>query len=378
MVKCVLQGSSSLQHYWSLCRKRALRMLLPYVATLLLIAYAVPHEQSESSGNHTSHDVAFGFCPRTFPLNLVLLNNFIGFGGCGVHLWSVAVQMHFFLFFPWVFHFLRPRVEGFRARCFAWLSLLFVIGAGIRVFLAVSFNIKMPPPSFDHVDMLAPHKDIAFFFYHVLYFATPSRICNFVSGSLLACFLQSKMASSERSTRGICFLTVEVSYGFYVIMGLYVWYVFCRSYSLDAIGTWEAGYWWAALAYHGSPLMSIIFCLLILSCTLSSDGIAMYLRRILECRALSYMGKASYNVYLFHMIALLWTEIYILKPGHFQSIFTWNKGACLGWIFFVAYGGGLCMDFIWRSALKSGLETIRYFMSHQPKELAPPVVRNVH
>lgn len=183
------------------------------------------------------------------------------------------------------------RIQGFRARCCAWLSLLFVIGAAIRMLLAVKFNIKMPPPIFDHVNMRAPQQDIGFFFYHVLYFATPSRICNFASGSLLACLLQDKMTSSEGGEGRTNNPRVGVSYVFNAIVGLYVWHILSRSYSLDAIGTWEAGCWWAALAYHGSPLLSILFCLLIISCIISSDRITMYFRRILECAALSYIGK---------------------------------------------------------------------------------------
>lgn len=167
------------------------------------------------------------------------------------------------------------------------------MGALIRVFLTVHFNIKMPPPSFDHIKMGAAHKDIAFFFYHVLYFATPSRICNFASGSLVACFLQNKMGFSNGRKLRTYLLREEVFYVLYVIMGLCMWHILSRSYSLNAIGTWKAGQWWAALAYHGSPLLSILFCLLILYCTLSSHKIAVYLRRILECPALRYMGKVS-------------------------------------------------------------------------------------
>lgn len=167
----------------------------------------------------------------------------------------------------------------------------------------------MPPPSFDHVNMGEEHKDIAFFYYHALYFATPSRICNFASGSLMACFLQNRMFFSDGRKLRTYQLREEVFYVFYMIMGLCMWHILSRSYSLNAIGTWKAGYWWAALAYHGSPLLSILFCLLILSCTLSSDKITVCLRRILECPALRYMGRVSCTAQqciLFYESQMIW------------------------------------------------------------------------
>lgn len=76
-----------------------------------------------------SYDVMFSHCQQTMPLSFVLLNNFVGFGGCGVvrfylylvlstylptfyvlqHLWSVAVQMHLFVIFGVLVKLFAPR-----------------------------------------------------------------------------------------------------------------------------------------------------------------------------------------------------------------------------------------------------------------------------
>ena len=76
-----------------------------------------------------SYDIMFSHCQQTMPLSFILLNNFVGFGGCGVvryclylvlstylltffvlqHLWSVAVQMHLFVMFGVLVKLLAPR-----------------------------------------------------------------------------------------------------------------------------------------------------------------------------------------------------------------------------------------------------------------------------
>jgi len=65
-------------------KKRVLRVMPPYLTSLMLVAFAIDHSAGADPALRRNHDTVFEYCPGSLPLNFVLLNNLVGFGGCGV------------------------------------------------------------------------------------------------------------------------------------------------------------------------------------------------------------------------------------------------------------------------------------------------------
>jgi len=53
------------------------------------VHHSLSHLQTADPALRHNHDTVFEYCPGSLPLNFVLLNNIIGFGGCGVVSYSV-------------------------------------------------------------------------------------------------------------------------------------------------------------------------------------------------------------------------------------------------------------------------------------------------
>lgn len=59
-------------------------MLPAYATALALVAFSVNHNKDAPAALQRNHDTVFEYCLKSLPLNFVLMNNLIGFGGCGV------------------------------------------------------------------------------------------------------------------------------------------------------------------------------------------------------------------------------------------------------------------------------------------------------
>ena len=77
-------GSTSWSAVKQYYRKRVLRVLPPYATALALMALAIDHTRNADPALQRNHDTVFEYCPTSLPLNFVLANNVVGFGGCGV------------------------------------------------------------------------------------------------------------------------------------------------------------------------------------------------------------------------------------------------------------------------------------------------------
>ena len=299
--------------------KKVRRILVPYWATLAAVA-AMARLPLVAPG--VRFDPIFNpkYCPRTLVLSPLLLNNWIGFGGCGVHLWSVAVQVHLFVFFGLACKLLMAKVvnttgedgknkgykgyKGYKATVavIAVLSLL-------RVALATHFGSRFPPPPFDHQSASQAMQDAAMYYYHVLYFATPSRATNFVSGILLALVLGGDQHGRDqhgrdqhghdpwtpRAAKLLMLVTLSVTVAYVALL---------TSVDYRKPGDWKP--WLAALLFHGSPLASLVMALLL------ATAIVHWRRKEHErekctnigSRAIRWLSDRSYLVYLWHPVAM--------------------------------------------------------------------------
>jgi peptidoglycan/LPS O-acetylase OafA/YrhL len=285
--------------------KKVRRILVPYWLTLLAILAGLA-----VVGNNPT-DPFFGYCPGTLALSPLLLNNFIGFGGCGVHLWSVAVQIHLFVVFglackavqAWVVVG-KPgdaAVDPSTARKgMAALTGAALVGSiALRIAMAMFFGSRFPPPPFDHPGMSPEARDAAMRYYHVLYFATPSRATNFFTGVLLSLLFPILRPWSARASRAMALAATFVTSSY---LGLLA--------SVDYRGG-DWGPWYGALVFHGSPMASIVMALLLVSAIVAPGPPQFPSRTARTARAVvQWLSDHSYLIYLVHplMMRLLWLD----------------------------------------------------------------------
>jgi peptidoglycan/LPS O-acetylase OafA/YrhL len=254
-------GFSFCQYVWGRCK----RVVIPHIVTLILMYFGLPQFKSIPEHMRSNYDVMFSYCHKTWPLSLLLLHNFIGFGGCGVHLWSVGAQMQIFILYGLVVKVLERNKERFAERLELLAMATFVGSVCFRVIFAVVFDVKFPVPAFDHPDMPTTLKDSSFYYYHTLYFPTPARLCNFTAGVLLATRMQAWVSKSQvvtwKSPKSVV----------YPIFAGYLALITSIQYKNISIDSWKLSSLWAALAFHGSPLISGIMVLLLYECVLSGN-----------------------------------------------------------------------------------------------------------
>lgn len=241
------------------------RVVIPYIVTLFLIYFGLPHLKSIPDHMKANYNVMFSYCPKTWPLSLFLLNNFIGFGGCGVHLWSVGAQMQIFILYGIVVDALKRNKERFAERLELAATATFVGSVCFRVISATVFDVKFPVPAFDHPDMPTKLKDNSFYYYHTMYFLTPARLCNFTAGVLLATRMQAWASKSQTTTWKSPKNVVYLTFAGYLAL------ITSIQYGNISMDSWKLPPLWAALAFHGSPLFSGVMVLLLYCCVLSGN-----------------------------------------------------------------------------------------------------------
>jgi peptidoglycan/LPS O-acetylase OafA/YrhL len=289
LVTSLEQAAASHADLWCVIRnylaRRAIRLLPAYASAVALVALAIDHSPHQKPHLRRNHDVVFEYCPGSLPLNFLFLNNAVGFGGCGVHFWSLSVQMHFFLVFPFMLMMIRPAESGFRQRVAILAGTAFVVGMIIRLIAGASADVRLPLPPYAHAEDTTAAMDVAVRYYHTLYFATPARICNFAAGVLLALvMLNAQVTLQLRRWRLIvalaCCSVLWVTWRLVFSVKLYG-----RVYEQRQ---WKHPVVFAALAYHGSPLYSASVVALLL---LVSLRVLFILPRILRSMPFRFLAK---------------------------------------------------------------------------------------
>lgn len=261
---------------------------------------------------------------------------------------------------------------------------MFLLGVATRVGLSTLIGTTVPLPAFDHPNLSSSLKDTAFYFYHTLYFATPSRLCNFFAGVLLASFLQSstyRQMISSRTARNIVNVLVIASLGaaFVAYKNLLV----AIEYDDMEMSEWKFSNAWAAWVLHGSPALSVVFALVVLL-AVTADRRVEEISSTLPCKIVTwihYLSKvrrvrhcefvfrdkifcwmqSSYGVYLIHPVVFYWNQYVMDKK--LMPICAKNRLGCLFAMFTAGYAGSVLVvalvSFFWGWLLSTALKLRR-------------------
>ncbi|KFM25383.1 hypothetical protein F751_6041 [Auxenochlorella protothecoides] len=146
------------------------------------------------------------YCHLSLPLNFMLLNNAVGFGGCGVVsgswlrlcmwldlrldvYWTVAVQLHLFLVYPLLLALLHTSVGPERlARTSGILFSLIIPAISLaRYASSLARHVTLPLPALGHPDLDPAWIEPILSYFHgpLGYYSTLTRATNFLVGALL-------------------------------------------------------------------------------------------------------------------------------------------------------------------------------------------------
>lgn len=239
---------------------RSRKILPAYAIALLFTYFGIPHGNTIPWNMKRNHDVAFEYCPHTFPLSMLLLNNIVGFSGCGLHLWSVSVQMHLFFVYALAVRILCKKPSQCISRVTALAGFTFLLCTIARVAVGHFSHIHMPVPPFDHPDLSTKHVMNAVKYYHTMYFQTPMRLCNFTAGILVAALVRSTQVGKK--SIGVFLATGLLSYMYFNV-------ITSIEYDQDPFQAWKYSPAWASLVFHGSPGASLLFSLVLYSLILA-------------------------------------------------------------------------------------------------------------
>lgn len=240
---------------------RIKRIMIPYLFIILLIYLTIPHGESTPRHMKANHDVIFAYCPTTLPLSFLLLNNFIGFGGCGLHLWSISVQMHLYVLFGLIIKVLPRDPRKRMPKLMKIAGCSFILCSAVRLALGLFYQIEIPVPAFGHQNLSEKSKGDAFRFYHTMYFLTTSRLCNFMAGVLLAASMDTaSMAKLHRIRPRWIISSTAIIFYYNIVTSI--------KYNQEPMRPWRFSPVWASLVFHGSPLASLLFALLLCCCVM--------------------------------------------------------------------------------------------------------------
>jgi peptidoglycan/LPS O-acetylase OafA/YrhL len=300
------------RRYW---RRRARRALAPYATALALAALGVDHSAVADLALAPNRSVVHAFCPTTLPLSLVVAQNLAGFAGCGVHLWSLAVQAHFWAAAPLALAAARPGARGFRRRVAAGAAVAFLGAAALRWAAAAAVSVRLPLPPWAHPAQGAADEDAAVRYYHVLYFSTPARTCNLAAGALLGL-----LAADARATAAVRARPRAAAAA--CLAALAAWAAAVGGGAAIAGAPWPPARAaaFAALAYHGSPLYCAAAAAAVLLPGLRLGPAGRAAAAALRSRPARALAALSFDVYLVHMVAVYWLEAWLLPRGALAAL----------------------------------------------------------
>jgi peptidoglycan/LPS O-acetylase OafA/YrhL len=248
LITGVLRKDSENPSYWKrFYVKRATRILPALLITLLLTFVFVPGVRLT---------VLLGYCATLGGLLDLHTATFIEAVG---PLWSLAVEEHFYLIWPFAIRYLNRTQQ------------LMLLGGLIIGTPLLRFAASHPMPTAD---------------LSVIYFLTPFRMDEMAYGCLLALMIESpRIATMLRRWSGLSFLLTG---GLYLALWVHLQHIYFypggHTKLFDSIG-------YSLVALASTALLSHLY--------LNEKCAA---GRILSWPPLAWLGKVSYGVYLYHIL----------------------------------------------------------------------------
>jgi len=253
LTRILLHTKKDRHFYRNFYARRCLR-IWPLYYTLL--AFAAGFALFNTHTSYCSAPLSTLTWPLTFSTNfyIAIYHNWdIGVGGIALcHLWSLAVEEHFYLFLPWV-------VRKFKAH-------QLILGCAFTVLLMVLLRLAalVLTKNYDAIGLL-----------------TPFRLDSFCAGSLAACLLATTSDSELRlRISNICFYPTAILVAVMIITT----HLFRGNLIVSTLG-------YSLLAINFASLIGI----------LASSNRNHIFSRALTHPALMFLGKHSYAIYLVHL-----------------------------------------------------------------------------
>jgi peptidoglycan/LPS O-acetylase OafA/YrhL len=210
-------------------------------------------------------------------------------------MWSLAVEEHFYLVWPFVVRFLNKK------QALALLAAVLVLDPLLRA----AFSHPMPTAALS-----------------VTYFLTPFRIDEMAFGCLLALLLEGQAATEIlRRVSGASFLAATgIYFGLWFKLQHIYFYPGGHTKLFDSLG-----YWLVALASF----------FLIAHVYLNRDSLT---ARLLSFGPLAFLGRISYGVYLYHILIRAFIMWFLgIDSQRLAFVFDFPLIVLLSWISFKYY-----------------------------------------
>ena len=269
----VRTGTIDLKEFWT----RRARRLLPALGVLLLLVTTSALLFARDALFRLNHDV---FAALTYSTNWVMIfrqeSYFEAFARPPLlrHLWSLAVEEQFYLFFPLIFAgvmlLLSRRSTGYgqTARRFMGFAAVAVVASTALMWL-----------------IYVPYEDPS-----RVYFGTDTRASGLFVGVALAFAWQPWRFTKSLAGRG----TIALNVAGFAALGF-------LTYILLTLGEYDV------FLYRGGFLVVSILTAIVIAVTVHPQGA---LNPVLGNSLLVWIGKRSYGLYLYH-----WPVFVLMRPG---------------------------------------------------------------
>jgi len=246
--------------------KRFMRIIPSYLAAVLimLFVFALPRGEYASASEGIADVLAhlsftFTFFPNTYihtPLNVVL--------------WTIGIEVQFYLIFPILVRFMRKR-PVLTLSCMATAGLLFRIVLGLAVDDLIMLVNQMP----SFLDVYALGMLGAILYVRMLRWTGQRRVKRIVSAGSVALF----------------------ALGIFLLLGILR---FQSTYSSAGLVALRQSQW----------IVRLPLALTMLAMMLSAAFMPAFLQKLLDNRLMRFLAAISMNLYIWHQVLSVW----ILKP----------------------------------------------------------------
>ncbi len=252
LITGILRRTRNDPFYWRpFYIKRATRILPPMLLFLLLAAFVL-HRISWIYALYVFFLANVAAClPAPLPIVNVL--------------WSLAVEEHFYIFWPWfVKHFSRRRLVN--------VCLIILISSPIlRLVATVCFRLFFGAHSLP---------------ISLVFFLTPFRLDGLAAGALLALFCETPSPALQMLSRWSLPTFLSLTAGFFAL------HAAAPAFDRDFGGLLFNSIGYSAVALIGFALISHLVL-----------QPASWLARVFRFPALIFIGQISYGIYLYHVVA---------------------------------------------------------------------------